>query len=68
MAPVHVGIIGCGTVGSGVARLLVYRAEVFARRLGAPLILKKVAEVDPGRIERSGVDKNLHLPGHGHPG
>ncbi len=59
MAPVHVGLIGCGTVGSGVARLLVYRAEVFARRLGAPLILKKVAEVDPGRIERSGVDQNL---------
>ncbi len=54
MAPVHVGLIGCGTVGSGVARLLVYRAEVFARRLGVPLILKKVAEVDPGRIERSG--------------
>ena len=43
MPPVNVGIIGCGTVGSGVARLLVYRAETFARRLGAPLTLKKRA-------------------------
>jgi homoserine dehydrogenase len=59
MAAVHVGIIGCGTVGSGVARLLVYRAEKFARRLGVPLILKKVAEVDPGRIDKAGVDQNL---------
>jgi len=59
MMPVFVGLIGCGTVGSGVARLLVYRAEVFARRLGVPLTLKKVAEVDPGHIENAGVDKKL---------
>ena len=59
MAPVNVGVIGCGTVGSGVARLLVYRAEIFAKRLGVPLHLKKVAEVDPGRIEKAGVDQSL---------
>ncbi len=39
MPPVFVGIIGCGTVGSGVARLLAFRADAFARRLGVPLIL-----------------------------
>ncbi len=59
MRPVKVGIIGCGTVGSGVARLLVYRAEMFARRLGVPLHLKKVAEVDPARIEAAGLDRRL---------
>ena len=59
MRPVNVGIIGCGTVGSGVARLLAYRAEMFARRLGVPLHLKKVAEVDPGRMEAAGIDRRL---------
>jgi homoserine dehydrogenase len=59
MPPVNVGIVGCGTVGSGVASLLVYRAEAFARRLGVPLILKKVAEVDPDRMEKSGLDRKF---------
>ena len=40
-------------------RLLVTGREVLARRLGVPLILKKVADLDPGRIERAGVDQNL---------
>jgi homoserine dehydrogenase len=59
MPGVNVGVVGCGTVGCGVVRLLVYQAEVFARRLGAPLRLKKVAEVDPARIEKAGVDQGL---------
>jgi homoserine dehydrogenase len=59
MPPVNVGIIGCGTVGSGVARLLVHRAEVFARRLGVPLHLKKVAEINPARMQAAGVDQEL---------
>ncbi|MFZ2088648.1 MAG: homoserine dehydrogenase [Desulfobaccales bacterium] len=59
MRPVNVGIIGCGTVGSGVARLLAFRAEMFARRLGTPLYLKRVAEVDPGRMEAAGIDRRL---------
>jgi homoserine dehydrogenase len=59
MPPVNVGIIGCGTVGSGVARLLVHRAEILARRLGVPLHLKKIADLDPARIEAAGVDREL---------
>jgi homoserine dehydrogenase len=59
MPPVNVGIIGCGTVGSGVARLLVHRAETLARRLGVPLHLKKIADLDPSRMEAAGVDREL---------
>jgi len=59
MPPVHVGIIGCGTVGSGVARLLVERAEMFSRRLGVPLRLKKVAEVDAARVQALGWERDL---------
>jgi homoserine dehydrogenase len=59
MPPIRVGIIGCGTVGQGVARLLVHRADQFSRRLGVPLRLARVAEVDRGRIEAAGLDPGL---------
>lgn len=59
MPRVQVGIIGCGTVGRGVVRLLVDRADMFSRRLGMPLRLKKVAEVDAARVQAMGLDKEL---------
>jgi homoserine dehydrogenase len=46
---VNVGLIGLGTVGLGVARLLTERREMLSRRLGTDLVLKKVAEIDPER-------------------
>jgi len=46
---VKVGLIGLGTVGQGVVRLLTERREMLARRLGTELVLKKVAEIDPER-------------------
>jgi homoserine dehydrogenase len=46
MKAVNVGLIGFGTVGTGVARLLTEQRELLARRLGTPLILKKVADQD----------------------
>lgn len=49
MKPVQVGLIGFGTVGSGVVRLLTEHSERFLRRLGTPLVLKKVADLDLDR-------------------
>ena len=49
MKPIKVGLIGFGTVGTGVVRLLTEQREVLARRLGSPLILKKVADLDLDR-------------------
>lgn len=49
MRPVQVGLIGFGTVGSGVVRLLTEHTERFRRRLGIPLVLKKVADIDLAR-------------------
>ena len=46
MNPIKVGLIGFGTVGSGVVRLLTEQRELLARRLGSPLILKKVADLN----------------------
>ena len=49
MKPIKVGVVGFGTVGSGVVSLLTHKAEFLARRLGAPLVLKKVADLDLNR-------------------
>ncbi|MHB8068094.1 MAG: homoserine dehydrogenase [Desulfobaccales bacterium] len=49
MKAINVGLIGLGTVGQGVARLLTERREFLARRLGSDLVLKKAADIDPER-------------------
>uniref|UniRef100_A0A7V4LCU7 Homoserine dehydrogenase n=1 Tax=Desulfobacca acetoxidans TaxID=60893 RepID=A0A7V4LCU7_9BACT len=46
MEPIQVGVVGFGTVGSGVVQLLQDRPELLERRLGFPLRLKKVADID----------------------
>lgn len=46
MNPVHLGLIGCGTVGTGVARLLIEQKELIEQRIGVPLVLKHVADLD----------------------
>jgi len=46
MAPVQLGLIGCGTVGVGVARLLMDDQQLLQKRVGTPLALKHVADID----------------------
>jgi homoserine dehydrogenase len=41
-AAVGIGLIGCGTVGSGVVKLLLEERDLYARRLGRPLELRRV--------------------------
>jgi homoserine dehydrogenase len=41
--PVTIGLLGCGTVGSGVVRLLTEHADEIAGRLGARLVVGPVA-------------------------
>jgi len=43
---INVGIIGFGTVGSGTARILVENAEIIKRRLGTPVVLKTISDLD----------------------
>ena len=43
---VHVGVIGCGTVGTGVVRCLLNNKQYMARHLGFPLELARIADVD----------------------
>ncbi|MGD8844309.1 MAG: homoserine dehydrogenase [Desulfobacteraceae bacterium] len=46
MKPVYLGLIGCGTVGTGVARLLIEQKQLIEKRSGVPLVLKYVADLD----------------------
>jgi homoserine dehydrogenase len=47
--PLGIALIGCGTVGSGVARLLLERPERLAARAGRPLALRRVVVRDPNK-------------------
>ena len=46
MKKYNVGLIGFGTIGAGVARLLLESREVISRRLGAELVLTRIADLD----------------------
>lgn len=55
-AAIGVGIIGCGTVGSGVIELLTQEAEVYARRIGRAISVRRVLVRNPqGAFERTGL-------------
>src|SRR5437588_9367200 len=47
--PLGVALVGCGTVGSGVARLLLEEPERLAARAGRPLVLRRVVVRDPSK-------------------
>jgi homoserine dehydrogenase len=55
---IGIGMIGCGTVGSGVARLLRDQAEAYAQRVGRPIELKRVLVRD-ATCPRDGLDRSL---------
>ena len=46
---IHVGLIGLGTVGTGVAKTLLERPDWFARRAGVPVVLKRICTRHPNR-------------------
>jgi len=46
MKPVKVGLLGFGTVGSGVVKAFQQNGELMARRLGGPVELVRIADLD----------------------
>jgi homoserine dehydrogenase len=46
---VNVGIIGFGTVGAGTARILLRKRRELESKLGFPLVLKNIADLDTKR-------------------
>ncbi len=49
MEPLNIALIGCGTVGGGVAKLLIEQPERLAARAGRPLVLRRVVVRDPDK-------------------
>src|SRR5258708_30626185 len=49
MKPVRLGLLGCGTVGGGVVRLLKTNAEYLTQSVGAPLEIASVLVRDGDR-------------------
>jgi homoserine dehydrogenase len=56
--PVNVALLGAGTVGAEVARVLVEKRDVYARQLGRPLNLVAVLVRDVSK-PRNGIDPSL---------
>ena len=46
MRKINIGLLGCGTVGTGVAKLLIENKQLLTDRIGADLNLKWVADID----------------------
>jgi homoserine dehydrogenase len=57
-AIVRVGLIGVGTVGTGVARALLEKGRWLEQRIGARLVLQRVCARDTRRLRR------LRIPAH----
>jgi homoserine dehydrogenase len=52
MDAVRVGVIGCGTVGAGVVKMFAKQPALLAQRLGVPVILARIADIDPSRYRQ----------------
>ncbi len=46
MKEINIGILGLGTVGTGIAKILVENESLITSRLGAKLVLKRAADLD----------------------
>ncbi len=58
-APIRVGLLGAGTVGSQTARLLVEQQDELAQRIGRPIELSGVACLDPEEVDFPWIEKSL---------
>lgn len=57
---VSIGIIGLGTVGTGVVRILLEKRREIERRLGFPLLISRIADINIKKIKDK---KGIKLPG-----
>ncbi|RLA80074.1 MAG: homoserine dehydrogenase, partial [Deltaproteobacteria bacterium] len=46
MREIGVGIIGFGTVGTGVVKILQGNGDLIAERMGGRLAIRKIADID----------------------
>ncbi len=56
---IKIGLLGWGTVGTGVAKLFQRSADLLAQRAGVPLVLKRIADLDITRDRGIALDKGV---------
>jgi homoserine dehydrogenase len=59
MNVVNIGLIGAGTVGCGVIKVLGENRDIIEKRVGIRLEIKKIAEIDPDRKRPVEIPRNL---------
>jgi homoserine dehydrogenase len=59
MNMIHIGLIGAGTVGCGVIKILSENRDIIEKRLGKRLEIKKIADIDPDRKRPVEIPRNL---------
>jgi homoserine dehydrogenase len=57
--PLGIALVGCGTVGTGVARLLLGQKDRLAQRAGRPLALRRVVVRDPHKPRDPDLPRDL---------
>ncbi|MEE8185495.1 MAG: homoserine dehydrogenase [Thermodesulfobacteriota bacterium] len=59
MERINVGLIGFGTIGSGVVKLLEDSRDIIRERVGAEIVLKKIADKDTERDRGVEIESGL---------
>jgi len=57
--PFGIALIGCGTVGGGVARLLLEQSDRLAERAGRPLVLRRVVVRDIAKRRAENLPRDI---------
>ncbi|MEN6349982.1 MAG: homoserine dehydrogenase [Syntrophomonas sp.] len=56
---INIALLGCGTVGSGVVKLLGKNREIIAKRIGDTIEIKRVLEKDLEKCRANGVSEDI---------
>lgn len=56
---IKVGLLGCGTVGGGVVKLLEQNQEVIAQRVGQEVVITKILELDRAKVYDLGLSDEV---------
>ena len=64
MKPLNIAILGCGTVGGGVAQIINEIGNVISERASRNIVIKKIVELNPGTaIKRFDLSKDMFCGG-----
>jgi homoserine dehydrogenase len=59
MQKVNIGLIGCGTVGTGVAKVLLEKKDWLTKTTGLELVLKRIADKNTRRRKEVNIPRSL---------